>query len=411
MQNAVKVLIPYKGDTFYSTIKKLADIGFIEKGKADALSRAIHEESKIAKKEARTNTQSSRKDIAERLKEHYNENLYALTIEQETTKRDNWRIVFGGMDIFVDDIPVTLIGTDHYTAADKINLSHGYIGLGGWDELYSYALRRNLLDIVFDHKDVGQWSGFNTAIASSTDFVPSATDLRVAGSAGIKDFVEHFFVISQKNYDNLLKIRGEKGIREELRPETLRKNKTPIYVAENYMHIYKALLRDTKDNPFNIIPVRDVEDALTKNKDSTDLSLGFEIVSTGKTLNEKGLCALKPILTSETVVMVNERRYKEDKRINTILEKLDPQFYYDERRVLAYKKWYDALEQNLKTWLPETKDAARMFLEGHNYGHEWRNDLGIASSFLPREGEPFYGLPSTYRKLDIDACARILEKN
>lgn len=195
--------------------------------------------------------------------------------------------------------------------------------------------------------------------------------------------------------------------------KTLRKNKTPIYVNEVYLDVYRALLKEDINMPFNIIPTRDVEDALLQNKDEDKLILGIELVSTGKTLNEKGLCALKPVLTSETVVMVNERRYKEDARINTILEKLDPQFYYDERRVLAYKKWHNALEQNLSTWLPETKDAKRMFLEGHGYEQKGvqRNILWVPGSLRPRKGELFYGLPSTYRKLDFDNCAKILEKS
>jgi len=125
----------------------------------------------------------------------------------------------------------------------------------------------------------------------------------------------------------------------------LSENGQRIFVKGRYAGIVSTAYPNLK-----IISVEDVEDAVMQ---ADAGSVGLEIVQTGNTLRRKGLILHgAPLFLSESLYVVDYKRYLENISVQKFIKSLNPIGYFDETHIKHFAFWYIALEKNLgESWI------------------------------------------------------------
>jgi hypothetical protein len=198
---------------------------------------------------------------------------------------------------------------------------------------------------LHDPTSVTKWGMYNYQ-------VEKPTDIRIAGSAQLARYnsvlrqevqdIVGFFLISkpssryQSPYspataarpypDNFLMHLAENGRR--------------VYVKGRYTGLVKAAYPELK-----IDSVEDVEDAVMAGQPG---SVGLELVQTGNTIKQKGLLLHgAPLFLSESLWVVDYKRYLNSQALQRFIESVKPVSYFDDARIRQFALWYLALETNM----------------------------------------------------------------
>jgi len=261
-------------------------------------------------------------------------NLYNcpyVTIAPDRKRAEHpYRIGFLGIDLTIAGIAVRIEGDEPHNGSSLIKLDEVDLTIVGLDELL--AMNQHYLQ---NPKKVTKWGLYNFNINMDTD-------LRIAGSANlmaynkvvnkeITDFVG-FFLIA-KNTAN-----------DQLNFEKLIKYQDPVCVKGRYEGLIHQLLPG-----LHTISVENVEDAVLVGKSIA----GVEIVQTGGTIKSKGLKVYgSPLFLSESLYVADYQRYLSNRKLQQLLELLNPLGYFEPERIEHYVDWYKALELTLGTaWI------------------------------------------------------------
>ncbi len=342
-----RLYVPEKGRTSIETLTQLERLNWIDPDIADRIKNILVQDKKRIKSEAKIGNFSKLEDF------YIDPDMAPYLHLQPDVLREGYppRITFNMLESKTSaDTPLLIKGCSHYDAPQKLRGHEADIVICGWDELYA-SLISNLEDRA---QHIGKWSAFNYYLQKYTQEGDSvkvknykATDITIAGSAGLDDYVGHFFIFPENKKRDLL---------DEKRNITLESIDT-IYIDPKFAALYKAILAKHDytlyDEPHVLFPygkelefvgVEDVEDAVIDEN-----GVGIEIVQTGSTLKDKNLAiASYPILQSETIIATTNL----DEYGNAILNSLNPLRYDASDRKNSFNKWCDKLSGNVgENWL------------------------------------------------------------
>lgn len=343
----IRVSVPEKGRTCRDTLDKLVNIGWFNGSLAHKIQKVLIQDKARVKDQAKSGKYSRANEIK------IDPDLAPYLHLQPDMVREGYplRIMFNMAESQTPDrIPLLIRGISHDDAPQELRSHKTDIAICGWDEFYASLIYE--LDEQAQH--LGKWPGFNRWVKQNCQDGDSVrvknyqrTNTRVAGSAGLADFVGHFFIFPEKKKVELLDSYENITLRTVDR----------IYIDPKFTALYKAILARHNnflyDEPHVLFPegkkvelvdVENVEDATKEYR-----GVGIEIVQSGSTLRKNGLAMVSlPLLQSETIIA--HTTLNDD--ILAALNQLRPLRYNSNGRQKAYRGWYSTLETNLENnWL------------------------------------------------------------
>ena len=309
-------VIPQSGRTCYASLSRINEI---TEGSLSGIIRVLEE----SKEHSTTDFGKAQKYLKTLQKQGYDQ--FALAPD---TKRENRPIrpVLLGLDTKIDGIDVRIEGTDTHNVSSKIREAEADFAIVGFDELL--ASMQTYLNM--NGRLVTRWGNFN-------DEQREPTDVRVAGSANLKYFDDK----TQRKYQDFVGffVIGNKETRRDEGIENRLENGQKAYVKGRYEGIVQQAFPDIKT-----VPVKDVEDAVKDDK----YGLGIEIVRTGKTARGKDLVVYgEPLFLSESLLVADYGRFQRNPDLKRVVQALQPQEFFDEKRISNFVDWYILLESNL----------------------------------------------------------------
>lgn len=319
----VTCAIPRSGRTFENFLEKLKAFG-VDSTEIDKI-LAISKKSKAFS--------TTHYPQALQILQEANEQIpcFGLFIDRKREQRP-YRIGFLGYDWLINGVQTRIEGEEPHNGSALIKLDEIDCAVVGLDELLTmtqYHLHNPTL--------VTKWGMYNYNLDPRK---PST--LRIAGSAQltrynsllkkeIQDIVGFFLISKPKSVNptyptDFLSHLAEHGRR--------------IFVKGRYASVVNTAYPNLK-----VTPVENVEDAVLQAEAG---SVGLEIVQTGNTLKKKGLILHgAPLFLSESVYVVDYRRYLVSKPLRQFIKSLKPIGYFEEERIKHFALWYRALEKNL----------------------------------------------------------------
>lgn len=248
-------------------------------------------------------------------------NCFSLSSDRKRETHPD-RIGLRRLDLVIDGINVRIEGDEPHNGSSLIRLDEADFTFAGLDEL----LIHNQQWMYDKGRKVRTWGNHNYQLQEPTD-------VKVAGSAGIissnglQDFIGMFLIGNPQK-------RPVKNIDPQVLNGTI-----PLFVKGRYEGIVLNAYPNAKT-----MAVENVEDKVV----STPNSYGVELIQTGSTAKEKGLIVYgSPLFLSETLLVVNYGHFQKNEELRRVVEKLQPQGFYDEQRVDNFVNWYVVLQQNL----------------------------------------------------------------
>lgn len=334
------VSIPRSGRTFENFLNKFRSIN---KSSGKYIDRIVELVSRGKKYKSDSPTKAS-SYISE--ENESVRNSLSIFVDRKRPERP-YRIGFLGSDFDIENLNIRVEGDEPHNCSSLVALGEADIAIAGWDEFLN--VKQNALEDL----TITKWGMYNY-------FLPKENKVRIAGSASLKrwnttlqmevqDFVGFFLIAKQKP------VGSDKFKYPKDYLKHLKNHKNKIFVKGRYVDIVRQAY------PYlNISPVHDVEDAIVN--DSKGF-LGLEIVQTGSTLINKNLVILgSPLFLSESLYVVDYYRYMENdfkNGVSKILEKLNPNGYFDEERIEQFAYWYFSLEKKMgENWInrPNVED-------------------------------------------------------
>jgi hypothetical protein len=271
---------------------------------------------------------------------------FGLFVDRKRQSRP-YRVGFLARDWVIHGQRVRIEGEEPHNGSSLLKLDEIDCAVIGLDELLTmtqYYLR--------DPTSVTKWGMYNY-------HVKQPTDIRIAGSAQLKHYnpllqqevqdIVGFFLISKPSS------REQPGEVEERALRT-QKRKNLHYVRDFLTHLENAGRRVFVKGRYHgvvaaaypklkIISVENVEDAVVA---AGPGSVGLEVVQTGNTLKRKELLLHgAPLFISESLWVVDYRRYLTSKPLQDFIQFVNPGGYFDEERIQQFALWYLALERNM----------------------------------------------------------------
>lgn len=323
MEFDVTCVIPRWGRTFKNTLSKFA--GLVED--------KIQIETVIEIVAGGKETAGS--DLAGILEKLGRYNCPYISVAPDRKRAEHpYRIGFLGMDVTVAGVAVRIEGDEPHNGSSLIKLDEADLTIVGLDELL--AMNQYYLK---NPEKVTKWGLYNFNIGKDTD-------LRIAGSANLTAYNK---VVDKKITDFVgFFLIAKNTVNDQLSFEKLIKHQDPVCVKGRYEELIHRLLPGLRT-----VSVENVEDAVLTGKGIA----GVEIVQTGSTIKSKGLKVYgAPLFLSESLYVVNYRRYLNNPKLQQLLEYLSPLGYFDLARIEHYVDWYTALELTLGTaWVNQPK--------------------------------------------------------
>lgn len=289
---------------------------------------------------------------------------FGLFIDRKRHLRP-YRVGFLGREWEINGVRVRVEGEEPHNGSSLIRLDEIDCAVVGLDELLT--LTQYYLD---DPTSVTKWGMYNYQIAKPTD-------IRIAGSAQLTRYnsvlqqdvqdIVGFFLISKPSNRHQSPYTENETARPY--PEDflahLAASGRRVYVKGRYTGLVKAAYPE-----LNIDSVEDVEDAVM---DGQPGSVGLELVQTGNTLRRKGLLLHgAPLFLSESLWVVDYRRYLNSKALQSFMKSVRPTGYFDEERIRQFALWYLALEINMgDAWIYKPP-ITEMFCNHYDVEHGLR---------------------------------------
>lgn len=323
-KNTVKLAIPSTGRLAAESLERLAACGIVQQDWADNMAEALQS---IKKRETESGVMQ---ELIERdiYLDRILDNPEGLTVKYDL--RSRWRAAFSAVDsqltgeykmtkvrertpIKVNGTPVLIYGSEPPTI-NGIRQSLAELAIIGFDDLVAAMIpyfRRNAV--------VTDWSGLNKAISFR-----KSTDVRVIGSAGMKDYAGVFLLASEQ-------WKEESGFLEKIAS-----GKIPVYVKGRNEGLAYYLLGKKADAR----STEEVEKAII-----SENCFGLDIVRTGTTVLERQLTMIgNPLLITMGVLAVDIAKYNAVKGVREVAARILPQdSTYDSREGIP--NWMAQLEQ------------------------------------------------------------------
>jgi hypothetical protein len=331
----VTCAIPRSGRTFENFLAKLKtfEIDPIEIDKILAISKKSKAFSTIHFSEA---SEFLREAIAQIP-------CFGLFVDRKRDQRP-YRVGFLGYDWIINGVRVRIEGEEPHNGSSLIKLDEVDCAVVGLDELLTmtqFHLRNPTV--------VTKWGMYNYNLDPRK---PSS--LRIAGSAQLARYnslleqeiqdIVGFFLISKPKQTNQTLEKQESMYPVDFLTH-LADHGRRIFVKGRYASVVNSAYPNLK-----VTSVENVEDAVLQAEAG---SVGLEIVQTGNTLRKKGLILHgAPLFLSESVYVVDYRRYLISKPLRQFIKSLQPTGYFEEKRIKQFALWYRALERNLgEMWI------------------------------------------------------------
>jgi hypothetical protein len=374
MPDPVLVAVPPKGGSFDDVLKKLVKLGWIVPGIATALRRLIKEDKRRVKLEEGLiqlwSASGCEKDATLRAADRFGHDLD--DVEQALRRMRRWRDADGkeqldytgksGVETMLDVLrhdadreiaeaalalhlqldltrpgrpsrmvfnhiefsftppganiqPVRglLMGTDHEVTPTYLRKHKRDISLTCYD-----AFHNTLLDAL-DTGKVRNWQELTAHL------IKANTDVRILGSLGLDDYLGHCVLMRADHAARAKTLLAKSGgarrwaDQGDARLELLRGQ--PILIDPQYEEIYKLILdADANGIRFESGP-KDIE-----NQCAVNGRAAVYIVRSGSTVAcTPGLCVVgEELITSETIVAVNQERLDHNRDIGRLIENLAP---------------------------------------------------------------------------------------
>lgn len=226
------------------------------------------------------------------------------------------RIVFNQVEMTYTHKPGTvpvravLLGTDHEVTPTYLRKHKRDLSLTCYD-----AFHNTLLDAL-DTPKVRNWRELKSHL------IETNTDVRILGSLGLDDYLGHCVLMNQATAAKVKALGGSRRWAEngdDPKLELLRG--TPMLIDPQYEEVYDCIL-DARAHgiSFEVGP-KDIEKACAEQG-----RIAIYIVRSGSTVAvTPGLCVYgEEIITSETIVAVNQERLNHNRAIGTLVESLAP---------------------------------------------------------------------------------------
>jgi hypothetical protein len=226
------------------------------------------------------------------------------------------RIVFNQVEMTYTHKPGTvpvravLLGTDHEVTPTYLRKHKRDLSLTCYD-----AFHNTLLDAL-DTPKVRNWRELKSHL------IETNTDVRILGSLGLDDYLGHCVLMNQATAAKVKALGGSRRWAEngaDPKLELLRG--TPMLIDPQYEEVYDCIL-DARAHgiTFEVGP-KDIEKACAEQG-----RIAIYIVRSGSTVAvTPGLCVYgEEIITSETIVAVNQERLNHNRAIGTLVESLAP---------------------------------------------------------------------------------------
>ncbi len=338
---AVTCAVPRSGRTFENFLAKLKQLGADgdEIDKILELSTQSKASSSVHYHEAAHFLQSANQEVP----------CFGLFIDRKRKQRP-YRLGFLSHEWRLNELCVRVEGEEPHNGSSLIRLDEIDCAVVGLDELLTvtqYYLR--------DPGAVTKWGMYNYHLEKPTD-------IRIAGSAQLTRYnsvlrqpvqdIVGFFLISKPSSrfqptepeeNNLSRKRNPHHTRDFL--THLERDGRRVFVKGRYQGVVQTAYPKLK-----VAAVENVEDAVI---DAGPGSVGLEVVQTGNTLKNKGLLLHgAPLFISESLWVVDYRRYLSSKPLQEFIQFVNPVGYFDEERIRQFALWYLALEVNVgESWI------------------------------------------------------------
>lgn len=268
---------------------------------------------------------------------------FGLFVDRKRHNRP-YRVGFLGYEWTINGVRVRVEGEEPHNGSSLIRLDEVDCAVVGLDELLTLTQY-----YLHDPTSVTKWGMYNYQ-------VEKPTDIRIAGSAQLSRYnsvlrqdvqdIVGFFLISKPSsrYQSVFAPAAERPYPDDFLAH-LAQNGRRVYVKGRYTGLVKAAYPALK-----IDSVEDVEDAVMEGQPG---SVGLELVQTGNTIKHKGLLLHgAPLFLSESLWVVDYKRYLNSKQLQTFVKSVKPAGYFAEERIRQFALWYLALETNMgQSWI------------------------------------------------------------
>ncbi len=203
-----------------------------------------------------------------------------------------------------------LLGTDHEVTPTYLRKHKRDISLTCYDSFHN-----TLLDAL-DTPQVRNWQELKLHL------IEANTDVRILGSLGLDDYLGHVVMMDEKSAQRIKALGGSRrwaDKKDDPKLELIRS--TSVLIDPAYEELYGCIL-DARAHgiTFEVGP-KDIEKACAEQG-----RIGIYIVRSGSTVAvTPGLCVVgDEIITSETIVAINQERLQHNKAIGVLIESLAP---------------------------------------------------------------------------------------
>jgi hypothetical protein len=210
----------------------------------------------------------------------------------------------------VADVRGVLLGTDHEVTPTYLRKHKRDLSLTCYD-----AFHNTLLDAL-DTPKVRNWKELKAHL------IETNTDVRILGSLGLDDYLGHCVLMNQATAARVKALGGSRQwAANGGDPKLALLRGAPVLIDPQYEEVYDCIL-DARAHgiTFEVGP-KDIEKACAEQG-----RVAVYIVRSGSTVAvTPGLCVVgDEIITSETIVAVNQERMSHNRAIGTLVESLAP---------------------------------------------------------------------------------------
>jgi len=203
-----------------------------------------------------------------------------------------------------------LVGTEHEVTPTYLRKHKRDLSLTCYD-----AFQNTLLDAL-DTGKVHNWRELKDHL------VEANTDVRVVGSLGLEDYLGHFVIMPEARAREVAALGADRrwGIAAD-DPKRAFLREEPVLIDASFEEVYRRVL-DGDGNGFDFeATTHDIEAACARDGRSA-----IYIVRSGATIAcTPGICVVgEELVTSETIVAVNEERLEHNRGVGLLLESLRP---------------------------------------------------------------------------------------
>jgi hypothetical protein len=226
------------------------------------------------------------------------------------------RIVFNQVEMTYTPKPgavpvrAVLLGTDHEVTPTYLRKHKRDLSLTCYD-----AFHNTLLDAL-DTPKVRNWRELKSHL------IETNTDVRILGSLGLDDYLGHCVLMNQATAAKVKALGGSRRWAENGDDPKLNLLRgAPMLIDPQYEEVYDCILEARAHGITFEVGPKDIEKACAEQG-----RIAIYIVRSGSTVAvTPGLCVVgEEIITSETIVAVNQERLNHNRAIGTLVESLAP---------------------------------------------------------------------------------------